>query len=217
MTEYKLNAMKREGSGKNRVDKLRAAGQIPAVIYQKGEENELVQVKDLEFAHVYNKAGSSSLVDLVIDSDTKKVLIKEVQRHPYRNEVLHVDFQGVRMDEAVRLMVPVVLLHRDEIRVQPSILLQMIDEIEVECLPGDIPAQAEVDVENMQIGDVITIADLDVSKNEKVNVLVDENEPVASLNEPQEEAVEEETEEESTEAADVPVVGEEEKEAEEEE
>ncbi|WP_066925834.1 50S ribosomal protein L25 [Murdochiella massiliensis] len=216
MTEYKLNAMKREGSGKNRVDKLRAAGQIPAVIYQKGEENELVQVKDLEFAHVYNKAGSSSLVDLVVDSDTKKVLIKEVQRHPYRNEVLHVDFQGVRMDEAVRLMVPVVLLHRDEIRVQPSILLQMIDEIEVECLPGDIPAQAEVDVENMQIGDVITIADLDVSKNEKVNVLVDENEPVASLNEPQEEAVEEETEEESTEAADVPVVGEEEKEAEEE-
>lgn len=216
MTEYKLNAMKREGSGKNRVDKLRAAGQIPAVIYQKGEENELVQVKDLEFAHVYNKAGSSSLVDLVVDSETKKVLIKEVQRHPYRNEVLHVDFQGVRMDEAVRLMVPVVLLHRDEIRVQPSILLQMIDEIEVECLPGDIPAQAEVDVENMQIGDVITIADLDVSKNEKVNVLVDENEPVASLNEPQEEVVEEETEEESTEAADVPVVGEEEKEAEEE-
>lgn len=216
MTEYKLNAMKREGSGKNRVDKLRAAGQIPAVIYQKGEENELVQVKDLEFAHVYNKAGSSSLVDLVVDSETKKVLIKEVQRHPYRNEVLHVDFQGVRMDEAVRLMVPVVLLHRDEIRVQPSILLQMIDEIEVECLPGDIPAQAEVDVENMQIGDVITIADLDVSKNEKVNVLVDENEPVASLNEPQEEVVEEETEGESTEAADVPVVGEEEKEAEEE-
>ena len=216
MTEYKLNAMKREGSGKNRVDKLRAEGQIPAVIYQKGEENELVQVKDLEFAHVYNKAGSSSLVDLVVDSDTKKVLIKEVQRHPYRNEVLHVDFQGVRMDEAVRLMVPVVLLHRDEIRVQPSILLQMIDEIEVECLPGDIPAQAEVDVENMQIGDVITIADLDVSKNEKVNVLIDENEPVASLNEPQEEVVEEETEEESTEAADVPVVGEEETEAEEE-
>lgn len=215
MTEYKLNATKREGSGKNRVDKLRAAGQIPAVIYQKGEENELVQVKDLEFAHVYNKAGSSSLVDLVVDSDTKKVLIKEVQRHPYRNEVLHVDFQGVRMDEAVRLMVPVVLLHRDEIRVQPSILLQMIDEIEVECLPGDIPAQAEVDVENMQIGDVITIADLDVSKNEKVNVLIDENEPVASLNEPQEESAQEE-EEESTEAADVPVVGEEEKEAEEE-
>lgn len=215
MTEYKLNATKREGSGKNRVDKLRAAGEIPAVIYQKGEENEMVQVKDLEFAHIYSKAGTSSLVDLAIDGATKKVLIKEVQRHPYRNEVLHVDFQGVRMDEAVRLMVPVVLLHRDEIRVQPSILLQMIDEIEIECLPGDIPAQAEVDVENMQIGDVITVADLDVAKNDKVNVLIDENEPVASLSEPQEETAAEE-EEESTDAADVPVVGEEEKEAEEE-
>lgn len=214
MTEYKLNATKREGSGKNRVDKLRAAGQIPAVIYQKGEENALIQVKDLEFAHVYNKAGSSSLVDVTVDGEIKTVLIKEVQRHPYRNEVLHIDFQGVRMDEVVRLMVPVVLLHRDEIRVQPSILLQMIDEIEIECLPGDIPAQAEVDVENMQIGDVLTVADLDVAKNDKVQVLIDENEPVASLSEPQEESVEEE--EEITEAADVPVVGEEDKEAEEE-
>ncbi|WP_071705197.1 50S ribosomal protein L25 [Murdochiella vaginalis] len=214
MTEYKLNATKREGSGKNRVDKLRAAGQIPAVIYQKGEENALIQVKDLEFAHVYNKAGSSSLVDVTVDGEVKTVLIKEVQRHPYRNEVLHIDFQGVRMDEVVRLMVPVVLLHRDEIRVQPSILLQMIDEIEIECLPGDIPAQAEVDVENMQIGDVLTVADLDVAKNDKVQVLIDENEPVASLSEPQEESIEEE--EETTEAADVPVVGEEDKEAEEE-
>ena len=82
-------------------------------------------------------------------------------------------------------------------------------------MPGDIPAQAEVDVENMQIGDVITVADLDVAKNDKVNVLIDENEPVASLSEPQEETAAEE-EEESTDAADVPVVGEEEKEAEEE-
>ena len=146
----------------------------------------------------------------------KTVLIKEVQRHPFRDEVLHIDFQGVRMDEAIRLLVPVVLVNRDEIRVQPSVLLQMLDEVEIECLPGDIPAQAEVDVQNMQIGDVITVADLDVAKNDKVTVLINEEEPVASLSEPQEEVISEETEEETS-AADVPVVGEKEKEEAEEE
>ena len=107
-------------------------------------------------------------------------------------------------------------MNRDEIRVQPSVLLQMLDEVEIECLPGDIPAQAEVDVQNMQIGDVITVADLDVAKNDKVTVLINEEEPVASLSEPQEEVISEETEEETS-AADVPVVGEKEKEEAEEE
>lgn len=216
MAEYTLNAQVREVSGKNRVDKLRAEGLIPAVIYQKGTENDMVQVKDLEFAHVYNKAGTSSLVELNMGNEKKTVLIKEVQRHPFRDEVLHIDFQGVRMDEAIRLLVPVVLVNRDEIRVQPSVLLQMLDEVEIECLPGDIPAQAEVDVQNMQIGDVITVADLDVAKNDKVTVLINEEEPVASLSEPQEEVISEETEEETS-AADVPVVGEKEKEEAEEE
>lgn len=216
MAEYTLNAQVLEVSGKNRVDKLRAEGLIPAVIYQKGAENDMVQVKDLEFAHVYNKAGTSSLVELNMGNEKKTVLIKEVQRHPFRDEVLHIDFQGVRMDEAIRLLVPVVLVNRDEIRVQPSVLLQMLDEVEIECLPGDIPAQAEVDVQNMQIGDVITVADLDVAKNDKVTVLLNEEEPVASLSEPQEEVISEETEEETS-AADVPVVGEKEKEEAEEE
>ena len=207
MAEFTLEAQVREESGKNRVDKLRAEGIIPAVIYERGEEPVSVKVEEREFARVYAQAGTSTLVDLVVDGKNQTVLIKEVQRHPYRNETLHVDFQGVRMDEAIKVTVPVVLLHRDEIRVQPSVLLQMIDEVEIECLPADIPAQAEADVENLQIGDVVTVADLDVSKNDKVKVLADAEEPVASLSEPQEPT---EAEEETTEAGDVPEIGKEE-------
>lgn len=208
MANFKLTAEKREESGKNRVDKLRAQGIVPAVIYQKDEEPVSVKVDALAFARVYTEAGTSALVDLSLDGGKRTVLIKEVQKHPYRDDVLHIDFQGVRMDETIRLMVPVVLLNRDEIRVQPSVLLQMIDEVEVECLPADIPAQAEVDVENMQIGDVITVGDLDIAKNDKITVLAELEEPVASLSEPQDESLVEE--EEETEAGEVPEIGKEE-------
>lgn len=205
MANIVLKAEKREAAGKNKVDKLRVQGLIPAVVYRKGSENLSVQVKAQDFNRVYQEVGTSVLLDLEIAGEGKKtVLVKEAQRHPYRDEFLHIDFQGVRMDEKLRVAIPVVLLNRDSVRVQPSIVLQMLDEIEVECFPADIPQQAEVDVENMQIGEVLTVADLDVWKNEKIEVLAEEEEPVVSLNEPQDQT---EPEEETVEAGSVPEIG----------
>lgn len=205
MADYQLRAQVREEAGKNRVDKLREAGDIPAVVYQKNEEPLTVKVSSREFAKVYAKAGTSALVDLDVEGTKKTVLIKEVQMHPYKDLVLHIDFQGVRMDEKIKVTVPVVLVGRDEIRVQPSVLMQMLDEVEVECLPAEIPASAEVNVEEMQIGDVITVKDLDIAQNDKITLLTDAEEPIASLNEPQEESATEETE--GVEAGDVPEIG----------
>lgn len=213
MSKYTLKTKKRDEAGKNRVDKLRNEGLIPGVVYQRGEEPESVKVVELEFNKVFAEAGTSTLVDLDLDGESKTVLIKEVQKHPVRNQILHIDFQGVKMDEKLKVFVPVVLLERDSIRVQPSVLIQMLDEIEVECLPGDIPQAAEIDVKDMQIGDVYTVADLDIANNPAIDILIDQEEPVASLSEPQEEVVEEE-EEEEVDAADVPEVGEEEEEEE---
>lgn len=206
MADYQLRAAAREEAGKNRVDKLRDAGEIPAVVYQKNEEPVSVKVSAREFLKVYTKAGTSALVDLDLDGAKKTVLIKEVQMHPYKDLVLHIDFQGVRMDEKIKVTVPVMLVGRDEIRVQPSVLMQMVDEVEVECLPADIPASAEVNVEEMQIGDVITVGDLDIAKNDKITILVDAEEPIASLSEPQDEALAE-VGEEGAEAGEVPEIG----------
>lgn len=218
MAKYSLNVQSRDAIGSNRVNKLRNQGIIPAVVYHRGEETESVQVNEREFNKVFSKAGTSTLVDLNTEEGPMTVLIKEVQNHPVRGNIIHIDFQAVNMNETINVTVPVILRGRDEIRVQPSVLLQFIDEISVTCLPGDIPQTAEADVENMQIGDTLTVADLDIAGNDKLTLEFELDEPLCSLNQPEEEVLPEEGEEEAeVSAADVPEIGDEDKEEGEEE
>lgn len=211
MAEYKLKAQKREAVGKNKVDKIRQNEQLPAAIFQKGKETENITIDDLEFQMLYQKAGMTSVIDLDIDGAVRPAIIKEIQRHPFKNQIYHVGFQGINMDEKIKIEVPVELLHRDEIRKQPSVLNQQLDTIEVLVLPSNIPDSFSIDVQNMDYDDSFTVKDL-VGDNEDVEVLIDLDEVVCSLAMPREEKEEEEVEE--TSAADVPVVGKEEKEEE---
>ena len=211
MAEYKLKAEKREAVGKNKVDKIRQNEQLPAAIFQKGKETENITIDDLEFQMLYQKAGMTSIIDLDIDGAVRPAIIKEIQRHPFKNQIYHVGFQGINMYEKIKIEVPVELLNRDEIRKQPSVLNQQLDTIEVLVLPSNIPDSFSIDVQNMDYDDSFTVKDL-VGDNEDVEVLIDLDEVVCSLAMPREEKEEEEVEE--TSAADVPVVGKEEKEEE---
>lgn len=214
MAEYKINVQARTAQGKNQVDKLRNKGLVPGIIYHKDSESENVQVDALELRKVYLNAGSSALVELNLDGEDRIVLIKDVQYHPVKDQILHVDFQEVRANEKIKVTIPIVLNGRDDIHVQPSVLFQLLEEIDVECFPRDIPQTAEVDVSEMDIGDVKTVSDLDIYSNEALDILLPGEEPVAALNEPshEEEELEEEEEEEELSAADVPEIGEEEEE-----
>ncbi len=200
-----LNLTKREVAGKNKVDKLRQNKQIPGIIYSKGKEALKITAVEKELMKVYSEAGTSNIVSVNIDGDQQKVLFKDIQRHPFKNQVLHFDLYLVDMSEKLRVTIPVVLLNRDDIKAQPSVLLQTLDELEIECLPVDLPSEATYDVMSMQIGDQVTVADLDVAQNEKIEIFNEMDEIVASLQEPREEVIDEETEEVS---ADVPTVSE---------
>lgn len=216
MEKITLNVSKRDKVGKNNVDKLRLEKTIPGILYTKGEESVPVQVVEKELVKAFDEAGTSTLIDLNLDGDVKKVLFKEVQMHPFKNQILHFDAYAVNMKEKLRLSIPVVLLNRDEIHAQPSVLLQHLDEVEVECLPDSLPSTAEVDVENLQIGDTLLVKDLDVASEEGIDVLTDLEEAVCTLQEPREEELPEEEEgEETADAADVPTVDETEEEEEE--
>lgn len=214
MADIVLTAGKREGVGKNKVDKLRRNELIPGVVYAKDEENINVQIPAREFNKVIRKAGTSTVIDLDIDGEKKAVLIKDYQMHPFKEEFLHVDFQAIKAGEKIRVTIPVVLLSRDEIKVQPSVLIQNIDSLEVECIPKHIPKTAEIDVKDMQIGDSFFVSDLDVYKDEDIEVLEESDAVVCSLQEPQEEIIPED-EEEDVEASEVPTVEETEEESEE--
>lgn len=205
MTNYKLDMQKRDKTGSNAVKKLRVKEMIPGVIYGKGLEPINVCVDEKELRKVHIMAGTSSLIDVNVDGEDHTVIIKDVQKHPFKNNYVHVDFKSINMGEVSTFTIPVVLEGRDEIRVQPSVLMQLLDEIDIECLPKNLPNEAVVSVIDMQIGDTFEVKDLDVFKNADIKVLNEETEAVCSLSEPKEEVIEDDEEEVS---ADVPTVDE---------
>ncbi len=206
MSEIKLNASTRTGVGKNKVDKMRVAGNIPAVVYAKGSENRHVEVSAHEFEMVLREAGMTTIVNLDLDGTKIPVLIKDIQNHPFKRLVLHVDFQEVRMDQPIKLSVPIHLLGRDEIKLQPSVLMQQLDELDIECLPMDIPERVEYDVKEITFDAPVMVKDLDVFNDDKITIFNDADDVVCSLMEVQE--VVEEEEEEGEASADVPTVSE---------
>lgn len=209
MNNVTFTVKKREEVGKNSVDKLRRERLIPGVLYGKEQEPINIVAVEKELVRLVEEAGTSNLIDLTLDGTTTKVLIKGIQNHPYKNQILHFDLYVVNMKETLRISIPVVLHNRDNIKAQPSVLLQQLDEVEVECLPTNLPSAAEFDVENLEIGDVVTVGQLDVASIPEITVLTDLEETVCSLQEPQEEELPEEGEEsEEVDAADVPTVDE---------
>lgn len=213
MSEYILSAQIREASGSNASKKLRQKELVPAELYQRGKENISLQIVEKDLDKIVNEAGTSAIIKLMVDGEEHNVLIRDFQKHPYKNLYLHVDFLGVNMDEAIKVTVPIVLLNRDNVRVQPSVLLQQLEEVEIETLPKHIPSHVELDVENMEYNDSFLVKDLDINNDENITVLTDPEELIVVLQEPQEEVIDEDAEE--VDPADVEVIGEKEEETEE--
>lgn len=221
MSSIKMNIETRDRIGSNKVNKLRADEIIPGVIYKRGEDTRNIQFSNSEFQKVYRRAGSTSIIYLELDGETHPVIIKEIQRHPFKNEIFHIDFQGLNMDEKIRMNIPIYLENRTNIKAQPSVLTQLLDHIEIECLPGNIPSGASVDVANMEIDTAMTVEDLDVAKDETIDILTDLDMTICVLSEPTMEedleALEELDELDEEVDVEVPLVSEEEEEEEEEE
>lgn len=212
MASLKMNIQNRSDVGSNHVNKLRQDQLIPGVIYSRGEETKHIQVDSAEFLKVYRLAGTTSIIDLQLGEETYPVIIKDLQKHPIKDQYLHVDFQKLSMNETIKMLIPINLINRDNIKIQPSVLTQLIDEVEIECLPGDIPSAADVDVIDIDFATPILVKDLDIAKNEKITMLTDVESVVCTLSEPS-------YDEEAEEAAigeevdvEVPLVSEEEKE-----
>ncbi len=211
----KLVLNKRDAKGKNKVDKLRANGEIPGVLYSKGNEARMVSGLEKDLLKAYSEEGYSNIFEIELDGETVSVLFKEVQMHHIKNAMVHFDLYEIDMNTEITVEVPVILEGRDEVRVQPSSLIQVLNEITVTCLPKYLPSEAVVNVVEMQIGEAKTIADLDIYGDENIKIEhFEADEAVATLVEPtEEEEPEEEAEEVSTE---VPTVSETEEKEEEE-
>lgn len=160
-----LTARPREERGKSAARKLRAAGEVPAVVYGHGEENRALRVSAHELerllAHI---SAENTLIDLQVEGAAKvPTLIREVQYHATKPGVLHVDFYVVHAGETLHVDVPVRYVGAPVgVRENGGILQEVLRDLAVECLPRDIPEGIEVDVAALDIGDSLHVSDLDV-------------------------------------------------------
>lgn len=214
MAELKLNVHKRDIKGSNAVRKMRYENKIPGIYYIHGEENIPVYIERTDLQSIWGH--ESALLNAVFsDGDSKKCIIRDIQYDPVRGTPIHVDLMGIKMDEKIKVSVPLNLVGSAEGVKSGGILQQHVREIDLECLPGDMPESIEIDVSELEIGDNLSIEVLDV-KN--VDILMDKDTVIASVTVPSL-AVEEEEEEEVEEVeegAEPEVIGQETEEEEEE-
>ncbi|MBX4191588.1 MAG: 50S ribosomal protein L25 [Candidatus Doudnabacteria bacterium] len=175
MENIAITATKREVSGK-KVQTLRAAGKLPAVVYGHNTENKQLEINEKEFTKAFKSAGESTLVNLTIDGKSQPVLIHDVQHHYLSGKPIHVDFYAVNMTEKLKVKVPVHFLGESPaVKAMGGTLVKNLSEIEVECLPGDIPQAFEVDISILNtFEDAIRVSSVKVAKEVTVITPADE-------------------------------------------
>src|SRR3954462_917339 len=158
-----LQAHKREGRGKNEARRLRASGRIPAVVYgsEKGKAVEIAVDPKTLLRILHSESGVNTLIGLQLDGGNTRVLVKEYQVDPIDHKLLHADFYQVAMDKTITVTVPIVLKGEARgVKQQGGIVDFVNREIEVECLPGDIPENITVDVSELMLHEGIRVRDL---------------------------------------------------------
>ncbi len=180
MSQIELNSKKREK--KESLKKMRANKIIPAVVYGPHISPISVSVNYVDFEKVYHAAGTSQIFSLLVDKNGKKdVLIYEVQKDPVKDFYTHIDFHAIKMDEKIKAKVPV-KYHgvSPAVKDKGGILIKSIDELEVECLPKDLPREISVDLSSLlEINSAFRISDL--KGYEAVKIEADKNDTLVTI------------------------------------
>jgi large subunit ribosomal protein L25 len=179
--EKNIETKPRQGGNKNDARRLRREGLIPAVLYGAGLQPITISVDPKQMKRILgSESGHNSIFDLVAGGDSGKAMIVDWQADPVKGVLLHVDLKRIAMDQLLRVNVPVVLKgEAPGVKIQGGILEQMVREIEVECLPADIPAHIEGDVSKLEFGQTIRVSEL--QHVDKVKFLTDENQAIAHV------------------------------------
>jgi len=181
MTKLILKTSKRE-KGEKKED------QIPAILYGRGIDNEMLWLDRKDFLKAYKEAGESTLVDAQVGDEARSVLIHDVQTHPLTGEVIHVDLYQVRMDEKIETDIELEFTGiAPAVKELGGTLVKSLDKIPVRCLPGDLIGNLEVDISNLKtFEDHIYIKDLNIP--EGIEVLLEEDTVVALVTPPRTQA-----------------------------
>jgi len=181
MEQIKLKASIRQEKGKQAVNRLRRAGVVPGIVYHRGEESVSIVVDKKELNHIVQTAGGENvLINLTIESldsardkshrgKARSVIIKEIQQHPVKRNILHIDFNEISLTEQITVEVEVVAVGESiGVKQEGGVLDHPLRILKIQCLPTDIPKHIDVDVSALKLNDAIHVRDLKLAETLKV-------------------------------------------------
>jgi large subunit ribosomal protein L25 len=185
-----LEAQARTAGSKNDARRVRREGKVPGVLYGAGKQALSVSLDPRQISRILRSAsGHNTIFELSLEgAERSQAMIVDWQYEPIKGSLLHIDLKRIAMDKVLQVRVPIVLKGEPEgVKTQGGILEQVTREVEIECLPGDIPTSIEADVSELVFGKVLRVSDL--PHNEKIKFLSDANLPVAHITTVKEEVV----------------------------
>lgn len=187
MEKIVFKATKRDVSTKGMLKKLRSEGFIPAIAYGKTAKPIPITINEKEFINIIKHKGRSVIISLDIDDATYSTILKEIQKDPLGDKVVHVDFLEVDLDKPVLTKIPIVFVGESKGVKVGGVLKHMLYDLKVEAAPLDIPDKIEIDVTELDINDVVHVSDLVLS--DKVKVLTPLDVVVLGIGHPTKEEV----------------------------
>lgn len=195
--KIELTAVARANRGSGASRRLRADGKVPGIIYGVGKDAQNVELDHHTLLRQLKmEAFHASILDLNLNGDKMQVLLRDYQMHPWRQQVLHVDFQRVEKNRKIRMEVPLHFLNAEiapGVKTGGGVVQHVMNELDIQCLPDDLPQFIEVDLSSMQLNDTLHVNDLVMPKGvEPTPRLRHENAAVVSIHLPKEIVIEEE-------------------------
>ena len=193
---FKIKAEKREVFGKNASRRLRKEGMVPVILYGSNEVNvPLTLEKEVLFKILRSETGENTVFEVSFNSETRNAMIKDLQLDPVSDEILHADLIQIAMDKVVRVSVPVVTVgDAVGVKTEGGFVDFITREIEVECLPKDIPEHIEIDISHLHLRQSFKVGDVNVS--EGIKLIADPDSMLIHIELPAKEEIEIEKEEE---------------------
>ena len=181
---FEVVAQTRSDEGKGASRRLRRQGLVPGIVYGGHKEPQMITLSHSDLLRkLEEESFYSSLLDLKVGDVAAKVVLKDLQRHPAKPFILHVDFQRVSMQERLRMTVP---LHFENEEIAKGVkaggkVSHNVTEVEISCLPKDLPEYIEVDIAEMEIGDIVHVSELALPEGVELTSSIDVDTPVVLI------------------------------------
>jgi large subunit ribosomal protein L25 len=205
MEQFELNAEPRDNVGKGASRRLRRTGKVPGIVYGTEKDPVMIQLEhDYLMHHLEKEAFYSHILTLKIGKEAEEVVLRDLQRHPYKPKIMHIDLQRIKATEKISMRVPIHVLNEENcpgVKDEKGIVNSLMTQLEVLCLPKDLPEYIEVDIAEFHVGDAIHLNELKLPKGIELEIIVsggDATQAVLSIQPPQ---VEQEESEETGEVA----------------